>query len=231
MIIIISPSKTFKDSYSSIGNTPIFLAKQKMLLDKIKLLNKNELKKIFSLSDKLADEVFSYYHNEVKSGLAIELYDGVLYKTLKQDGLNFKDNQLYIVSALYGLLHHDDLISKYRLDFTIHNFGNLYSYWQDDITNHLNTNFNNDIIVNLTSKEFYPVIKDVNHLVTIEFIGPNKKRLSSVLLKQLRGTMAKLIINQNIQTKDELKDLSVLGFKYDVALSTENTYYFSQLDQ
>lgn len=231
MIIIISPSKTFKDSYSSGGNTPVFLDKQKILLDKITYMDKTELQETFNLSNKLTDEVFSYYHGENKYGLAIDLYDGVLYKALKQDSLNFKDNSLYIISAFYGLLKHDDLITKYRLDFTVRRFGSLYQYWQDDITNYLNTTFKDEIIVNLTSKEFYPVIKDVNQLITIEFAGTNKKRLNSVLLKQLRGTMARLIINQNIQTKTDLKDLSVLGFKYDVTLSNENVYYFSQLDQ
>lgn len=226
MIVLIPPSKTFSSNTSKGITNPIFINKANDLKTELKRFTLNDFKTKFKLSNNLSEEVYSYYHNDNISVSAINLYEGVLYKALKNVELNYNsNNKLYIISALYGILRPFDKISKYRLDFNIKTLGNLYLYWKSDITKYLESNYETEIIINLTSLEFYPLLSDLTNLVNIEFRGVSK-RLSSVLLKQLRGYMANSIINNNVKTINELKEVNIKGFKYSNELSNEKTLVF-----
>ena len=76
------------------------------------------------------------------------------------------------------------------------------------------------------SKEFEPLIKPLNNVVNIEFKGKDK-RLSSVLLKQLRGHMANIIFNDNIESIDDFKLIKINEFKYNDELSNNKSIYFT----
>lgn len=227
MIILLSPSKTFSNSKIKGNSIPIFKSKEKELRGKLKNFSLPLIKKHFKLSDKLADEVYNFYQKEEESVSAIELYEGIQFKELKAEELLFKHNKAYIVSALYGLLRPFDNISKYRLDFNFKAVGNLYNYWKDDVKDYLESNYKNELLINLTSKEFHPLFKELDNVINIEFTSSNNKRLSSVLLKQLRGAMAQIIINENIKTIDELKELKVKGFTFNDELSSKKVLYFT----
>src|SRR5690554_650868 len=228
MIILLSPSKTFSNSKIKGNSIPIFKSKEEELRGKLKNFSLPLIKKHFNISDKLANEVYNYYQSKEENVAAIELYEGVQFKELKHEELNFKDNNLYIISALYGLLRPFDNVCKYRLDFNFKALGNLYNYWRNDIKDYLESKYNNKPIINLASKEFHPLFKDLNNVINIEFVSENNKRISSVLLKQLRGNLARLIINKNIKTINELKELTVKEFKYNTYLSSEKVLYFTK---
>ncbi|HHW79972.1 MAG TPA: YaaA family protein [Acholeplasmataceae bacterium] len=227
MIVLISPSKTFSNDIKKGTSEPVFINKAKALRNKIAKLSLNEIKTVFKLSDKLTNEVYNYYQKDNVESTAINLYEGVLYKALKEDTLKIKDNKLYILSAMYGLLKPFDNISYYRLDFNIKYFGNLYNYWSEPVNNYLKTNYQDEIIINLASKEFSSLINKLPNLITIEFSNLDNKKLSSVLLKQLRGYLANIIINNNIKTLDELKKIKIKDFFYNENLSNNNIIYFS----
>ena|SRR5690554_2042181 len=227
MIILLSPSKTFSNSKIKGNSIPIFKSKEEELRGKLKNFSLPLIKKHFKLSDKLTDEVFNFYQKEEENVAAIELYEGIQFKELKAEELSFKDNKAYIVSALYGLLRPFDNTSKYRLDFNFKVLGNLYNYWKDDVKGYLESNYKNELIINLTSKEFHPLFKELDNVINIEFTSSNSKRLSSVLLKQLRGAMARVIINENIKTIDELKELKVKDFTFNAELSSKKVLYFN----
>lgn len=229
MIVIISPSKTFSNSKVRGNLKPLFYDKQLILRNKLKKLSIKDIIKEFKISEKLAIVVYNYYQNELEEVTAINLYEGVLYKELKQKEIHFEDNKLYIISALYGLLRPFDNISKYRLDFNNKILGNLYNYWQEDIYNYLNTNYKDEIIIDLTSKEFFPLISKLNNVYTINFIDSDNKRLSSVVLKQLRGSFANYIINKNIQTLEDVKQLKTKEFEYSKEHSNNKTLTFIRI--
>lgn len=226
MIVLIPPSKTFSNSTKTGSSEPVFTTKANILKKYLENKTLQDLISEFKVSPKLAKTVYEYYHGINQKVSAIYLYEGVLYKALKANTLNFNVNKLYIISALYGLVRPFDNIKKYRLDFTIKSLGNLYNYWRDEITNYFNNNYKDEIIINLTSKEFSPLLKDLNNLITIEFINKDNKRLSSVLLKQLRGYLANIIINNNILNTEELKKIIINDFSFNNDLSTKTTYYF-----
>ena len=227
MIILLSPSKTFSNTKIKGNSSPIFKSKELELRGRLKSFGLPLIKKHFKLSDKLTDEVFNFYQKEEENVAAIELYEGVQFKELKHEELNFKDNNLYIISALYGLLRPFDNVCKYRLDFNFKALGNLYNYWRNDIKDYLESKYNNKPIINLASKEFHTLFKDLNNVINIEFVSENNKRISSVLLKQLRGAMARVIINENIKTIDELKELKVKDFTFNAELSSKKVLYFN----
>ena len=54
MVVLLSPSKTFSNSKLKGSSKPYFINKTKVLLNKLKELNKDEIKDIFKVSDKLA---------------------------------------------------------------------------------------------------------------------------------------------------------------------------------
>lgn len=227
MVVLLSPSKTFSNSKLKGSSKPYFINKTKVLLNKLKELNKDEIKDIFKVSDKLAEVVFNYYNNETLVS-AISLYQGEVFKALNYENLTFKDNKLYILSALYGVLRPFDSISKYRLDFNIKAFGNLYNYWSEDVSNYFKNNYQEDFIVDLSSNEFSKLLVNLDNVYKVNFKDNNNKRLSSVLLKQLRGYFANIIINKNIKSIDGLKDLNVEGFIYDEDKSSKKTIIFSK---
>ena len=52
---------------------------------------------------KLAQQVYDYFVN-LSSGRASSLFSGVSYKAMELDKLNVKNDKLYIIDALYGLV-------------------------------------------------------------------------------------------------------------------------------
>lgn len=232
MIVVISPSKTFSKSNKTGIDNLLFPNEKEELFDNLRKLSKDDIKESFKLSPKLTEEVYSYFHDplNIKSKTSAgSLYSGQLYQQLDYDNISFNNtnNNLYIISALYGLLNHLDNINKYRLDFNYKKIGNLYDYWNTKITDYFNNNYIDEIIIDLTSKEFYPLIKDVNNLVTIDFKRLDDKRVGSVLLKQARGLLANLIITRNVKTIGQLTQLEALGFTYNNKLSNAKNLVFT----
>ncbi|MDY0277755.1 MAG: YaaA family protein [Acholeplasma sp.] len=224
MVILISPSKTFSKT-NILGTTSLlFKDKQSEILTKLKQLSKDEIKNIFKLSDSLTNEVYDYYQNSINNLAAIYLYEGILYKALNPVELDFSNHDLYIISALHGLVRPFDAISKYRLDFQTTSLGNLYHYWENDINNYFSLNHQNELIIDLTSTEFSRLINKLPNVVRIEFISD--KRLSSVLLKQMRGYFANHIIKNNIQTLEEIKKIVINSFTYNDQESTDSIFVF-----
>ncbi|VEU82256.1 YaaA family protein [Acholeplasma hippikon] len=225
MIIFISPSKTFTNSIKP-GKSILFKDKTERLFNEIKSFKKDEIKIKFDLSDKLVDEVYDYYHKEQTLSQAIIRYGGILYKSLDAETLNFKDNQIFILSAMYGLVPHDAEIKKYRIDFTHRMLGNLYHYWKKDLTHYMKLEFKNEILIDLTSKEFEDLI--IKPKYRIDFKVLNQKTTPTVLLKQMRGLFAREIVNKNIQTLDQIKSLVINDFKFNQELSTEFEFIFTK---
>ena len=184
MLIFISPSKTFTDHQFD-GDEILFSEKSNYLKNEIKQFNETDMMKHFKVSDILAKEILSYYHDNHLASKAIYRYGGVLYKALDPLTIDFnQENKIFILSAQYGLLRQFDGIHKYRIDYNHRMLGNLYSYWKKDIHNYLNNFYKNDLLIDLTSKEFEQLIPE--NKIRIEF-ELNEKKISTVLLKQMRG--------------------------------------------
>lgn len=231
MKILLSPAKTFnKDLVLNKKSKPKFINKTNYLLNILKSYSINDLKNNLKISTNLANNVFNYYKDFEYNIEAISLYGGTAFKYLNYKSINKNSlNNLFILSPLYGLVNAFDSISKYRLDIKDKILNeSLYNYWKEDINNFLLT-FNNELIVNLSSGEFSNLLDLENqNIITIDFkeLKDGKLKSQSMMLKKMRGLFANYILNNNINTIDQLKLIEIDGFKYNKNLSNNKLMIF-----
>lgn len=211
MKIILSPAKTFNLNAKEYSLNSKFLDTTNFILENIDCLKSNQLYQ------------------------AIDLYDGMVFKNLKKNGLNnddlkFINKHFYILSALYGAVKPIDLIYPYRLDFNMkQNLGNLYNVWNDQVYRLI---FDNDIILNLASSEFSKLIVkyiDSKYWIDVDFIDYKNKQIKhhSTISKKGRGLMSHYIIKNRIIDYHNITNFNLGGFSFVEQLSSENKFVFS----
>lgn len=229
MIILISPAKTFKKNPPLSHQKPMFLKESFVLQKKLALLNTEDIHQKMKLSIKLSETVYDYYqHFDSSHYKAIETYHGQVYKSLNYPSLNlteqaYIDDQVMIVSGLYGLLRPSDSMALYRLEMQDQTILNLYNYWNPIIKHYINHQLKHEIIISLLSLEYEKVIEEVPH-ITITF--ESNKKIPSMMLKTLRGKFLRLMAINDIKHLMSLKKVNVDGFIYDENLSTSSQFVF-----
>ncbi len=168
---------------------------------------------------------------------AIAAFLGDVYKGFNLGEWSIKDykyaqEHLGIVSGLYGLIAPLNNIQPYRLEmgtranFTIDNvdYKNLYTFWQDILTNKMVEILNREkILVNLASVEYSKVFnrKDISiktnaKIIDIDF-KINKNGITKVIAiyaKRARGLMANWIIENKIDNQKDLKKFAADGWEF-----------------
>ena len=172
MKIFISPAKKINEEkilYDNSKTSKFYFQKEvDYLINELKEYSVSEIKKLMNLSDNLSHLNFDRFQNwNLKSDKvcpSIYMFQGDVYKGLKatsfnNDQLDFAQQNLRIISGLYGLLKPLDLIYPYRLEMgtkMITNKGkNLYEFWGNKLRDFLTDEISNDeIIINLASNEY-----------------------------------------------------------------------------
>ncbi len=252
MKILISPAKSihFQDvSYSYVATIPKFEKELSLLVNKLKKLNASKLEKMMHISKELGalnaqryadfifpSELLASNHPAVLS-FSGEVYKGLDAKSFTELSAAKAQDQLLILSGLYGFLKPFDLFCPYRLEMgtkweisTKHK--NLYSYWQNCLTQHLkNEMLPNELLVNLASIEYSKAInfKSIeNPIVTPHFKEFKNGKFSIVMMyaKHARGKMARHLIENSVDIKEELKNFNLDKYEFNDALSSENDFVF-----
>ena len=235
MKIIISPAKSFKKNEGIETNGLLFPEKTKILVDKFKKYSMNEMGNLNRTNDKLTEKAYYDYQEfdfENLDNPAIFAYNGLVFKQFDKDDFNdleYLNDHVYIISALYGLLKPLTGMDDYRLYFDNSDI-NLYEFWADDLYKELYKN--DELIINLASKEYTktirPFLKDDDKFISLSFKDDKDGKLRSYTawMKQARGRMLKEIISKKIEDPEEIKKLVVNGYKYDPYNSTENEYVY-----
>ena len=234
MKIILSPSKTQKIRKINDLELKNIIYKKETdnLVNILKKLKKEDIKRIMKTSDKLTEEILDSYHNFYmnEAGHAAASYTGVAFRALGIESLlngeiEYMEKSVVILSALYGVLTPLTGIRPYRLDMTMSVLDkkSLYEYWKKCIDNYFEKE---ELIINLASKEFSKMIK--KPLTDIEFFEmKNGKPVQiSTNSKKARGEMARHIITQKISDKEKIKEITFEGYKFDKKASEENRYVF-----
>lgn len=242
MKIIFSPSKSqsqiLQTVHFSKKSVPKFAKKADILYKKMRTLSRDEMQVIFKTSDKKTDELLTLINNKTLLALpSIEVFSGTSFKQLELgnydlDQQNYLENNVLILSALYGLLRPFDRIKPYRLDMNDallkdeQEYKNLYEFWYDDINSCFKKG---EVIINLASKE-YSQLLDNERLNVINFYfltkGDNKEKSISVYSKQQRGALLDYIIKNKITRLKDLRNYSHQAYFYVPERSDENNYYF-----
>ena len=241
MKIIISPAKSLDfDSKLNSQNVsvPKFLEKTLAINSILKQKSPSDLMKLQSISEKLSDLnwkrnlEFSRNHNDDNSRPAIfafngDVYEGLDVKTLDVKKIDFLQNNLRIISGLYGVLKPLDLIQPYRLEMgtkiSINGSSNLYEYWSNDITKFLSDELlSSEFLLNLASNEYFSAIDKSK--INSEIISPifkdfknGKLKIISFYAKKARGMMVRYVADHAIDSYDNL-----LSFNYGGYIFNEN---------
>lgn len=248
-IFLLSPSKTLtalKNSNCDTFTIPVFIEKSQKIVNQIKLLSHNNLEELYDASSKIAFLNWQRYQewklpfNLANSRQAILYFNGDVYEGLSVVDFDFEDfayaqNNLRIISGLYGLLRPLDLIQPYRLEmgtsFRVDNQKTLYNFWSNDITTFISEELgNNGRIVNLSSNEYYKVIdrKLEKKVIHFEFREnkPEGLKVVPILSKRARGLMARFAVKNKIINVDDLKLFDYENYIFYEPLSTENKWVF-----
>jgi len=238
MKIIISPAKKLDNSVKVQNSkmNPSFLSVSTKLIQILKGKSISELKDLMGLSDNLAQLNWQrFQHWDIlnrNTYKALELFNGAVYegidaKNFNKSNKDFAQNNLRILSGLYGILKPNDLILPYRLEMgtklkTIKG-NNLYRFWQDKLHQNIGDELNNEVLINLASNEYSKVLK-LNKIKS-EVITPvfkdyknGKLKVISFFAKKARGEMVNFIIKNKITSFEELKLFKNNGY----AFSDEN---------
>lgn len=253
MITILSPAKNMRvASFKGAPLTePVFLQKTRRLAAYLKGLNPWELESAMKLNPQLALTAFEYAQNfekdvrdsvENTSGFpdwpcpALLAFHGLAYRyldaaSLTGEDLLYSQDHLRIVSALYGLLRPLDGIFPYRLEFQckIKPEGkSLYAFWGDDLSRALS----GQTVINLASAEYAKAVSPKRgegpRVITCEFRVPRRGKLVTLPTeaKMARGRMARFILQNRLDSPEELTAFCWEGWTYCGELSRKDTLLF-----
>lgn len=252
MKIVISPAKSLnfeKEIPINLFSESLFLKESKKINSILKKIKPAELSTLMNISDNLAD--LNWQRNQSwklpfdanNSRPAIYTFDGDVYGgidiySLPIEKIEILQNKVRILSGLYGLLKPLDLMQAYRLEMgtkiEIGENKNLYEFWKTKITNSLNKELSKDeVFINLASNEYFSAV-DVKNLkvkvITPEFkdYKDGKLKIISFFAKRARGLMVSYILDNNVETIEELKAFDYENYRYDANLSNGNNLVFTR---
>ncbi len=252
MKIIISPAKSIsykKNENNSLTSIASFLKETESLASKLKKLSSKKIGGMMHLSSDLAELNFNRFQNWESPLVeseniypAISAFNGEVYKgfdiqTLSKEEIERAQNDLRILSGLYGILKPMDLIYPYRLEMGTKweitpKIKNLYTFWGDKISKFLKNEMETDeVIINLASTEYFKAV-DLkvlkSRVITPHFKDFKNGQLKIVMMyaKHQRGAMARYIIQNKLTNPEELKLYNQDGYSFDVNSSTENDWVF-----
>jgi len=224
MLVVVSPAKKldFENECSfELQSKPPFLAKTNSLIKELKKLHAPDVGKLMKLSATLSELNYSRFqsfkptYNPSTSKQAVFAFNGDTYTGLDVHSfnkvqLNRAQDQLRILSGLYGVLRPMDLIQPYRLEmgtrFKFSSYKNLYDYWKEDVTAKLNEALDTEkILINCASTEYFSVVDTkslIGKVITPVFkeLRNGELKIISFSAKRARGMMAKFIIQNDIKT-------------------------------
>jgi cytoplasmic iron level regulating protein YaaA (DUF328/UPF0246 family) len=232
MKIIISPAKKLAtDNFINKGTSIQFLEETKYLVKELKTYTVSDIKSLMNLSDNLAQLNWQRFQdwNTKNVGQALFMFKGDVYQGLKAENftnieLDFAQENLRILSGLYGLLKPKDLIFPYRLEMgtkLITKTGNnLYKFWENRLHLALLSELKNEEeIINLASEEYSKALqinKFSNPVITPVFkdLKNGELKVISFFAKRARGEMVNFIIKNKIKNSENLKSFSNLGYQF-----------------
>lgn len=244
MRIIIAPAKKMNEDADSLAwrDLPAFLERTDVLLEALKGLSYDGLKKLWKCNDSIAAlNVERLRDMNLRKRLtpAILAYEGIQYQYMApgvftQDEFDYVQEHLRILSGFYGVLKPFDGVTPYRLEMqaklSVNGTKDLYAFWGDSIARQLCGE--TDCIVNLASKE-YSVCVSTHLPENVRFItcvfGEEKDGKvieKGTLCKMARGEMVRFMAENGIEDPEEMKRFDRLDYRFSKVYSDGNTFVF-----
>ncbi|HAT1772794.1 TPA: peroxide stress protein YaaA [Legionella pneumophila] len=256
MLTLLSPAKkllSISKPYPKETSNPLLLDKALQLVKIMKSKSVEQIADLMDLSRQLSELNYERYQDfDLKNNPmnhsypALFLFQGDVYQGLnatswKDEEIEYAQSHLGILSGLYGFLRPLDRIQPYRLEMGV-NLENpagrtLYAFWSETVTNTLNqilAKQNNPVLINLASTEYFKVVdeKKLSYpIVTINFYEQKNSELKmiGILAKKARGIMAKYIMQNRIDSLEQIKEFSESGYLFDKETSNPNCLNFIRI--
>lgn len=253
MYTVLSPAKKldFSDPAKGLSKTkPLFPSDTAELVKRARKFKAQDLKRLMKVSDDLANlnvERFKAFDLDGKGAtkqaaltFAGDVYLGLDANSLSKDDLAFAQKHVGILSGLYGLLRPLDAIQPYRLEMgsrvDTKRGANLYEFWDDAITEAVAKQIQKSktkALINLASNEYFSAVN--TKALDVPVIQPvfkefhnGKAKILSFLAKKARGLMARHIVQERINTPEDLKDFALERYKFDAKASTATKWVFTR---
>ncbi len=249
MIFLLSPAKTldYTSTLPEVSPTqPSFLNQSETLINILKDKSAEEIATLMSLSDKLATLNVERYHSWQKEHQASDdcrpallffkgdVYQGLNIQSFSPEDLQYAQQHLRILSGLYGVLKPLDLMQPYRLEMGTKlantKGDNLYQYWGDSLSKHLNE-LEAETIINVASKEYFSALNPSvlkHNIITPVFkdYKNGKFKIISFYAKKARGSMTAWALKNRISNAEDLTAFNQDGYYYDAEGSSKNELLF-----
>jgi len=251
MKILLSPAKmmSLETKASWTATTPQFLDYSKEIMEVMRKMSVTDLENLMKISKEIAtinverNLVWNTKPSDSESISAALAFKGEVYRALDAETLNveaqtYLNENIFLLSGLYGMLRPTDAIMLYRLEMgsklDVNGSKNLYGFWKEILTPFFNSKLSEDeFILNLASNEYAKVLDKKKlkvPLIEVEFQDYKDGKLKKIMMyfKHARGAMARFCAENNITTLDGVKSFNIDGYRYDENLSKDNTLIFTR---
>ncbi len=252
MLIILSPAKSLNfEPKSGVKSSEIRFSKEtKLVMQELLKYSKQDLEKLLKMSSKLAElnyirfREWKWPHPEASSKQALlafdgDVFDGMETKTLTKKNLDYAQNSIRILSAVYGVLRPLDLIMPYRMEMaaplSVAGSKNMYDFWGEKLANSIEADMkenNQNVLLNLASSEYskavLPHLDKKIKVISCDFREQkgDKLQMVSFFAKKARGMMSRFIINHEISDPEYLQGFTEGGYLYKPELSSDSKLMF-----
>jgi cytoplasmic iron level regulating protein YaaA (DUF328/UPF0246 family) len=164
-----------------------------------------------------------------------DVYTGLDAETMSEDGFDFAQKHLRILSGLYGVLKPLDLIQPYRLEmgtkFANAKGDNLYQFWGSQLREEIENIADGEVLINLASNEYFKALeeKKLNTRIITPIFKDWKNgqyKIISFYAKKARGLMSRYIIDHKINDPELLKNFDSEGYRYSEEMSEGDNWVF-----
>ena len=250
MRFLLSPAKTFRKEqlpFDAGASQPLFLEEAVTLMQGLAEKSPQELMDLMDISLVLAEETATRHvdwggpFHPGNARTAVHAFHGEVYRSLGAERWNASDldyaqEKLRIISGLYGLLRPLDLIQEYRLEMGTRwapgNANSLYGFWGKKLSEQLAAESEGPII-NLASQEYFKALDyedsglEVIHVHFKERRGDAYKMIGTYA-KSARGRMARFLVQERIESREEILGFTEGGYRFNPSLSTDHALTFTR---
>ena len=255
MLAVLSPAKKMNFAASKVtsNDLPRFSAEIEALIAVLKSYDVSAIKSAMNLSDALSQLNFERFQefdpsfsNDITTAAAIEAFQGDVYQALHFSDFSVADTyfcqqNIAILSGLYGLLRPLDLIQAYRLEMktkiSTTQGKDLYAFWGDKIAlaiNEILEQHEYKVLLNLASNEYFKAISlqalkfPVINIDFKEYKNGTFKTIG-IAAKKARGLMARYIIKNKISKPSLLYNFTAVDYSFNESMSNETNLVFSRM--
>jgi len=196
----------------------IFETQVKTILNTLNQLDEKQIQSVYGTtpakSATLHKDNLNIFDNECS--LAIERYTGVVFKHLDWKSLDaiaqtYINQNMRILSGLFGILSPDTLIPNYKLKMEVLSLAQL---WKSDITHHIQ---NEELILDLLPAAHRKALISDDNRVKINFmIDKNGKLTQSAHAgKVAKGKFIRFLAQNRVQNIDGIQHFQEDGYIWD----------------